>query len=60
MKAKVTQRIKMGQNTAEGRDVLGSGLHKLWFWEVIEKTVKKAVRLTAWVDPPPPEAVRKM
>ena len=29
--------------------------------EVIKKNWKKAVRLTAWVDPPPsPEAVRKM
>ena len=31
------------------------------FREVIKKNGKKAVRLTAWVDPPPsPPAVRKM
>ena len=27
---------------------------------VKKKNRKKAVRLTAWVDPPSPEAVRKM
>ena len=28
--------------------------------EGVKKNGKKAVRLTAWVDPPSPEAVRKM
>ena len=46
-----------GHNTAEaGQDTF---LHQV-IREVIKKNCEKTVRLTAWVDPPSPEAVRKM